>query len=51
MSKIAEWNENHIKFEPVGVPVDMTQALDETSTEQCKALGKAIADRLKADRA
>ena len=51
VSKIAEWNENHIKFEPVGVPVDMTQALDETSTEQCKALGKAIADRLKADRA
>ena len=51
VSKIAEWNENHIKFEPVGVPVDMTQALDETSTEQCKALGKAIADRLKTDRA
>ena len=51
VSKIAEWNENHIKFEPVGVPVDMTQALDETSIEQCKALGKAIADRLKADRA
>ena len=51
VSKIAEWNENHIKFEPVGVPVDMTQALDETSTEECKALGKAIADRLKADRA
>ena len=51
VSKIAEWKENHIKFEPVGVPVDMTQALDETSTEQCKALGKAIADRLKADRA
>ena len=51
VSKIAEWNENHLKFEPVGVPVDMTQALDETSTEQCKALGKAIADRLKADRA
>ena len=51
VSKIAEWNENHIKFEPVGVPVDMTQALDETSTEKCKALGKAIADRLKADRA
>ena len=51
VSKIAEWNENHIKFEPVGVPVDMTQALDETSIEQCKALGKAIADRLKADKA
>ena len=46
VEKIAEWNTNHLKFEPVGEPVDMLQSLDSTSEEQCRALGKAVAARL-----
>lgn len=48
--KIAEWNEKEIKFEPVGTPVDMKQSMDDSVKEQCAALGRAMADRLKADR-
>ena len=50
VEKIAEWNENHLKFEPVGEPVDMLQSLDEDSTEHCKALGRAMAEYLIAQR-
>lgn len=50
VGKIAEWNENHLKFEPVGEPVDMLQSLDEDSTERCKALGRAMAEYLIAQR-
>ena len=50
VEKIAEWNENHLKFEPVGEPVDMLQSLDEDSTERCKALGRAMAEYLIAQR-
>lgn len=47
---IAEWNEQNGKFEAVGDPVRMKQALDKDSMEQCGALGKAMAQRLIADR-
>lgn len=47
---IAEWNENRLKFEPVGTPVEMKQALTAETKSQCEALGRAMADRLKADR-
>jgi len=50
VEKIAEWNENYLKFEPVGEPVDMLQSLDEDSTERCKALGRAMAEYLIAQR-
>lgn len=48
--KLKEWNDNRLKFDLVGEPVDMLQSLDEQSTAQCEALGKAMAERLIADR-
>ena len=51
VSAIAEWNEKGIRFEAVGTPVDMKQSMTPDVKEQCKALGRAMADRLIADRA
>lgn len=51
VAKIGEWNENALHFEPVGTPVDIKQSLDDTTYAQCVELGKAMAERLKADRA
>lgn len=50
VQKIGEWNEQKIKFEAVGNPVEMKQALTADTREQCRALGRAMAERLKADR-
>lgn len=50
VEKIREWNENALKFEPVGTPVDMKQAMTPDIKQQCEALGKAMAERLIADR-
>ena len=50
VQKIGEWNEQKIKFEAVGNPVEMKQALTADTREQCRALGRARAERLKADR-
>jgi flavorubredoxin len=49
VGKIQEWNDNHLKFEPVGEPVDMKQALTEETKAQCAALGKAMAEKLLAE--
>ena len=46
VQKIGEWNENGLHFEPVGTPVEMKQALSAEVAEQCRALGKAMAERL-----
>lgn len=46
VGKILEWNENHLHFEHVGTPVEIKQSLDADTTEQCVALGKAMAERL-----
>ena len=46
--KIEEWNETRLKFEPVGCPVDMKQGMNADIRQQCEALGKAMAERLKA---
>ena len=48
VGKILEWNENHLHFELVGNPVEIKQSLDATTTEQCVALGRAMAERLHA---
>ena len=48
VGKILEWNENHLHFEHVGTPVEIKQSLDATTTEQCVALGRAMAERLHA---
>ena len=47
---IGDWNENQVKFEAVGTPVEMKQALTPDIKQQCEALGLAMAERLKADR-
>lgn len=46
VGKILEWNEDHLHFEHVGTPVEIKQSLDADTTEQCVALGKAMAERL-----
>lgn len=51
VATIAEWNERSLKFEAVGTPVDMKQSMTAEVKEQCKALGRAMAERLIADRA
>jgi len=48
--KIEEWNETRLHFEAVGTPVDMKQAMTEDVKQQCAELGKAVAERLIADR-
>ena len=50
VGKIQEWNENRLKYEAVGTPVDMKQAMNADVREQCAALGHAMAERLIADR-
>ena len=50
VAKIKDWNDNHIHFEAVGEPVEMKQSLTPEVAEQCRALGRAMAERLKADR-
>lgn len=51
VGKIQEWNENRLKYEAVGTPVDMKQAMNADVRKQCTALGRAMAERLIADRA
>lgn len=51
VAKIGEWNDTRLHFEPVGTPVEIKQSLSEDTYSQCVALGKAMAERLKADRA
>ena len=50
VGKIQEWNDNALKFEPVGTPVDMKQAMTPEVKANCEAIGKAMAERLIADR-
>ena len=47
VDRIAEWNETKLHFEPVGTPVELKQSLNDETTAQCLALGKAMAERLK----
>jgi flavorubredoxin len=47
VAEIQKLNDERLKFEPVGTPVDMKQALTAETKEQCAALGKAMAMKLK----
>lgn len=47
VSKIHDWNEHHLHFEPVGTPVEIKQSLSDETAAQCVALGQAMAARLK----
>ena len=49
VKKIGEYNEK-LKFEQVGTPVEMKQAMNPAVEAECRTLAKAMADRLKADR-
>lgn len=51
VNKIAEWNEHHLHFEPVGTPVEIKQSLDENTTAQCVALGKSMSLALRTEKA
>ena len=44
------WASAAVKFELVGNPVEMKQAMKQDNYAQAKELAKAMADRLKADR-
>ena len=46
VAKIKEWNDTQLHFEPVGMPVEMKQALTPEIASQCRELGKAMAERL-----
>lgn len=50
VKKIEEYNTNKLHFEPVGVPVEMKQSMKSEDYDRCIALGKAMAERLIADR-
>lgn len=49
MRRITEWTEKS-KLEIVGEPVEMKQAMNDIVLQKCKALGSAMAERLKKDR-
>lgn len=49
VKRIGEFNEK-LKFELVGNPVEMKQGMREETYKLCEELGRAMADRLKADR-
>ena len=46
VGEIARWNEEHLKYEQVGEPVEIKQALTAETTAQCEALGRAMAEKL-----
>ena len=50
VAKIQEWNDTALHFEAVGEPVEMKQAMDADTRSRCEALGKAMAERLIAER-
>ena len=43
VAKIEEWNNERLHFEPVGMPVDMKQAITPEVRQQCEELGRAMA--------
>lgn len=46
VSVIQKWNDEKIKFEKVGEPIDMCQALTDDIKEKCCQLGKEMANKL-----
>ena len=47
VTEIARWNEEKLHYEQVGEPVEIKQSLNADTIEQCRALGRAVAERLK----
>jgi flavorubredoxin len=48
VAEIARWNEEKLKYEAVGEPVEIKQSLTAETFAQCEALGRAMAERLNA---
>ncbi len=46
VSEIQRWNDEHLKYEPVGQPVEIKQALTDETIRQCEQLGRDMARRL-----
>ncbi len=49
VGEIQRWNDEHLHFEAVGTPVEIKQSLNAETKAQCEALGRAMAERLKAE--
>jgi len=49
VGELARWNEEKLKYEPVGEPVEIKQALNADTFAKCEALGRAMAERLLAE--
>lgn len=46
VSEIARWNDEKLKYEAVGEPVEIKQALNAETFAKCEALGREMAKRL-----
>ena len=46
VAEIARWNEHKLKFEQVGEPVEIRQALNDETLAKCETLGRVMAERL-----
>jgi flavorubredoxin len=49
VAEIQKWNDEKLKYEAVGTPVEIKQALTEETKAQCEALGRAMAERLSSE--
>ena len=48
VTEIQKWNDEKLHFEVTGEPVEIKQSLTPETKTQCEALGRAMAERLKA---
>lgn len=46
VAEIAKWNDEKLKYEAVGEPVEIKQSLTPETFAQCEALGRAMAEKL-----
>ena len=46
VSEITKWNNEKLKYEQVGEPVEIKQALNDETIAKCEALGREMAARL-----
>ena len=49
VAEIARWNDEKLKYEAVGEPVEIKQSLTPETFAQCEALGRAMAERLNSE--
>ena len=49
VAEISRWNEEKLKYEAVGQPVEIKQSLTPETYAQCEALGRAMAEKLRTE--